>query len=169
MSQLRISKDLFEEVYDDLIRPHPFAMERVGFLFARLGEMEGRSRLIIPTKYWPVPDEQYIEDRYVGARFNSATIRAALQYILDIGVGVFLVHMHEHLGRPWFSRTDRLELQKLVPSFQTVGMSAVHGALLLSQDDVVGLVWLPGVKQPTYLSRITIVGYPLKFYARESA
>ncbi len=166
MMQLRILKILFEQVYDDLIRPHSFSAERVGFLFARLGEIDGQSKLIIPTKYCPVPDEHYLEDQYVGARFNSVPIRAALQLIMDTGVGAFLVHMHEHLGSPWFSRIDRSETQRMIPSFKAVNTNVGHGALLLSHDDMVGLVWLPSAKEPTVLSKVTIIGYPLRFYGR---
>ena len=50
--------------------------------------------------------------------------------------------MHEHSGRPSFSRTDLREQIKFVPDFFKVRPQLPHGAIVLSHDRAAGRVWL---------------------------
>ena len=49
--------------------------------------------IILAHSFHPVSDEHYEMDPQVGARFNSAAIRAALQIAYSDEVGVFHVHL----------------------------------------------------------------------------
>jgi hypothetical protein len=162
---IRLTRQLHEEMLTDLRRPHAHAAERVGFLYGRLAAKCGP--LILMTRYTPVPDEQYIDDPHVGARINGDAIRAAMQGVLDSGDGVFHTHLHEWPGRPGFSFTDEKELPKLVPAFQAVGRAQANGLFLLSPDSAIADVWLPGKQHPVRAHRISIVGYPLRFFGGE--
>ena len=161
---LRISKALIEQIRSDLKRPHSHAAERVGVVFAQMGNVQGKELLLLPTRYEPVLDQEYIEDRFVGARIGSAPIRRAMQTILSEGLGAFHVHTHEHRGRPRFSRVDLQHLPPLVQSFRSVGPRLAHGALLLSDDQCACLVWLPGKSESSADGRIAVVGRPMQFY-----
>ncbi len=92
-----------------------------------------------------------------------------MQQVLNRNEGVFHVHMHDGLGKPRFSRMDRTELPRLIPSFQAVGLSFAHGLFLLSKDHITAAVWLPGITQPAEADRITIVGHPLQLFERQGA
>jgi proteasome lid subunit RPN8/RPN11 len=160
--RIRIARWLYEQVRADLSRPHPFAAERVGFLFGRLGNVGTDDPLILMTTYSTLADERYIDDPFSGARIDSQAIRGAMQEVLNRGEGVFHVHSHEWPGRPYFSRLDRQELPRLIPSFQAVGPTQAHGLFLLSQDQCMAEVWMPGAGEPVEAVRITVVGYPMQ-------
>jgi hypothetical protein len=164
---VRLTRQLYEQVRADLSRPHPFAAERVGFLFARLGNANNATPLVLFTGYSPLADDRYIDDPHAGARIDSQAIRSAMQQVLNRKEGVFHVHRHDWLGKPRFSRMDRTELPRLIPSVQAVGLCYAHGLLLLRNDDITAAVWLPGNTQPAEADRITIVGHPLQVFERQ--
>jgi hypothetical protein len=145
---------LYQGVLADLRRPHTHAAERIGFLYSRLVPGE---RLIVMTRYVPVPDEQYVVDDTVGARINGDAIRAAMQGVLDTGDGVFHTHLHEWPGTPEFSRTDNEEMPRLIPAFRAVGATQATGLFLLSPDSAIADVWLPGSPWPERAARILVV------------
>jgi hypothetical protein len=161
-----MTRALYNNILADLSRRHPFAKERVGFLFARPGTAANNLDLVFPVDYVHIPDEQYIHttSTRIGAEISSAAIRLTMQRVMDTCEGAFHVHMHEHLGRPRFSQIDSRELPPLARSFQHASPASPHGALLLSKNDCVGLVWLPGQTGPTAADCVSIVGYPLAFY-----
>jgi len=163
---IKLPRPLFDRMQHDLSRPHPFAAERVGFLYVQLGSGEANSWLVLGADYVPVADEHYLKDMTVGARISGEAIRSTMQRVLNTGEGVFHVHRHDHRGRPWFSRVDLAELRRLVPSFRNVGPKAVHGTLLLSLTETTALVWLPGYQEPIGVTRISIVGQPMDFFGR---
>src|SRR5713101_6136892 len=116
MVRVRIPRGLYGRVKEDLARRHEFAYERVGFLSARLGNAAFDESLVLFTNYYPIPDDQYIEDPHSGARINSHAIRGAMQHVLDTGEGLFHVHCHEHRGKPGFSLMDLEETPRIVSS-----------------------------------------------------
>lgn len=158
---IRLTRHLYQEVIADLRRPHPFATERVGFLFGRIGNANTESPIVLLTRYKPLADDRYINDPTTGARIDSQAIRSVMQDVLDHGEGAFHTHMHEWPGKPAFSWLDRDELPRLIPSFQVVGPKAIHGLFLLSEDECISDVWLPGSKKGVQAARVSIVGYPL--------
>jgi hypothetical protein len=158
---IRLTHSAYDTMQVDLRRPHPFAGERVGFLYGRLAQAGPGRLLILMTAYVPLGDERYLTDPKVGARIDSAAIRSAMQGVIDRNEGVFHTHLHAWPGRPGFSRTDLAELPRLVSSFQTVGRDHAHGLFLLSDDQGYAQVWLPGQKTPAGASRINIVGFPV--------
>jgi len=164
---VRLTRQLYEQVRADLSRLHPFASERVGFLFAQLGNANSVTPLVLFTGYSLLADDRYINDPQAGARIDSQAIRSAMQEVLNRKEGAFHVHMHDWHGKPRFSRMDRTELPRLIPSFQAVGLSFAHGLLLLSKDDITAAVWLPGNTQPAEADHITIVGHPLQVFERQ--
>jgi hypothetical protein len=92
---------------------------------------------------------------------GPAAIRKAMQQAYNGSFGMFHVHMHNHLGIPWFSPPDIQEAKKFVPDFWNVRPEMPHGTLVLSQDGLAGLCWLPGNREIVKISKISIVGAPL--------
>jgi hypothetical protein len=155
---VRIARRLLREVAEDLHRPHAFAAERVGFLFARWVRHEGEN-IVLSFAYRPVADEHYIDDPSVGARFNGAAIRAALQSTLNWQCACLHVHAHPPT-MPYFGRLDLSEQEKLIPSFLATVPSAPHGALLLYGDHATARLWSEGAFHP---ARVVAVGFPMIF------
>ena len=138
---VRSTSQFLTEVRTDLLRPHPFAMERVGFISMKAANTP-RSLVLLACGYYPVEDDDYLDDPTVGAMMGSEAIRKALNIALLQPVGMFHVHVHDHVGRPDFSYTDVREQFKFVPDFFKVGGQMPHGALVLSQNRTAGRVWL---------------------------
>jgi hypothetical protein len=158
----KLTASTLDQVIADLSRPHLFAAERAGFIGCKLS----RSRegiLILAHTYMSLRDDWYADDPRYGCFFNTDAMRAAMQFALTSDASMFHLHMHEHSGRPWFSRTDLRESAKFVPDFWNVQPSLPHGILVLSTDYAAGLCWYPGENKPTRISRITAVGFPMKF------
>ncbi|MGA9795903.1 MAG: hypothetical protein WBQ17_10270 [Rhizomicrobium sp.] len=159
---LKATTALIADVRRDLSRPHAFAAERVGFLLVRAAQAAD-DLVLIADSYEPVRDEDYINDRSVGAMMGPEAIRRALEKALLNSVGVFHVHMHEHVGRPRFSGIDRREQSKFVPDFFKVRNDMPHGAIVLSLDSMSGTIWL-GPGETVLIDEIIEVGPKLNFY-----
>ena len=153
----RATENFFGDVRNDLMRPHPFAEERVGFITVRsAGDTE--TLVMIAEEYHPLRDEDYLNDPAVGAMMGQEALRRALEIALLHRVGVFHVHMHLFPARRlWFSQTDLSEQLKFVPDFFKVRGEMPHGALVLSRTSEAGRVWL-GPKDVRQINEFNVVG-----------
>lgn len=157
----KIERKLYKTIYEDLLRPHPFAEERMGFIVCKPSPA-GNSTLILAHSYLVTPDEWYIPDERFGCVFNSDAMRAAMQAALSQKASIFHVHLHDHYGEPWFSRADLREMREFVPNFWNVQPDYPHGAIVLSQDEMAGLCWSAGQEAPQIIQKFSIIGSPLK-------
>lgn len=166
---IKLTGHLYNEIVRDLTRPHPFAAERVGFVFGRAGALSNDSTLILLTRYHSIPDNQYLKDPTVGARIGGEAITWAMQalyYGRSVREGIFHIHMHKHGGETKMSRVDNRDSTKLMPGFQSVGRESVHGIIILSLDHGSGWVWLPAHNELIEADSISIVGVPLGVFKR---
>jgi hypothetical protein len=172
-THLKLTGRLYDEVVQDLLRPHAFAAERVGFVFGRMAALSDSGRLVLLTRYQPVLDEQYVDDPTVGARIGPEAITWATQavyYGRRAKEGIFHIHLHGHKGVTGMSGTDRQEIPMLIPGFQSVGRGAAHGIIILSADHGAAWVWFPGQDQPAKADSIAVIGAPIGvFEDRRSA
>jgi len=159
---IRLRRAFFSTLVDDLARPHAFAFERVGWVFARQATTH-RGPLLLPDWYEPVNDEDYVRDDKVGARFGTAAIRAALQRARATNRSCLQVHLHDHYGDTQFSWTDCKTIDELATSFRAL-VALPHGGLVLSRDSATARIWLPDHDSPSS-ARVTIVGFPTRFGA----
>lgn len=164
--KVRLTRKLLDEVRADLLRPHLFAAERVGFLYGHLATTRADSSLVLLTGYEPVANEQYINDPRSGARINSKAIRGAMQRVLDSGQGGFHIHMHHWPGRPVLSRMDAEEIPRIVTGLRRVGLAHAHGIVLLHQEECAAWVWLPGSHIAAEAESVSVVGFPLQIFRR---
>jgi len=156
--QFRITASRLSALHSDLSRPHPFAMERVAFLWCQPANLPDGALLLLAQKTHSIPNEHYEPDDSVGAMLNGHAFRAALQFAYANAVSVFHVHRHDHHGTPQFSDIDIREANRFVPDFWKVRPGFPHGTLVLSFDSLCGLVWYPGFDQPRWIKRFSIVG-----------
>jgi hypothetical protein len=161
--EIRIPGAIRAEARKDLARPHPFALERVGFLSTKTVLLSPHHHLVLVTGYHPVPDEHYIDDDSVGACISGVAIRAAMQRTIDDGTGQLHVHLHDHAGPTGPSFTDRKGLPPVVRSLATVGPNQASGYLIFSADTAWAELRVPGVATPVLATKITSVGFPLLF------
>jgi len=149
----------FDTVRRDLVRRHPFAAERVGFVLAG-ATLAGQDIVLLARSYEPVDDGDYLPDPRVGAMLGPDAIRKAMQAALRTGSGLFHIHMHDHAGPPFFSKVDRRESRRFVPSFFNANPKVPHGVLLLSADASRGQVWLSPRAEPQEFAMISWPGRP---------
>lgn len=168
--ELRLSRPLYNSAIADLRRPHPFAWERVGFLFGRPASAGAEVELVLLHRYHSIPDEHYLHDESVGARIGQDAIGQAMQDIYhgkSHRDGVFHVHLHDKNGEPNMSRTDRLGLPPMIPGFRSVNKEATHGIIILSSDHGVAWVWRPTQNGGARATRIVVAGAPLSIFEEE--
>jgi hypothetical protein len=159
---LRFPRRLYQQIEADLCRPHAYAHERVGFVFARTGTLLQKKGAVLAVDYLPIPDEMYVrsEDRAVGAAITADAIRLAMQRVYTDKLNAYHIHWHTHRGMPRFSTMDRQDLPPIVEAFGHAHPSGIHGALLLSNNTICGVSWLPDNPFPLPIERIVIVGFP---------
>lgn len=159
---LKIMRPLLEDVRRDLVRPHSFAHERVGFLTAAAAETPAGILLMI-CGYQPVADEDYEYNESVGAQIGSEAMRKAVQAAYRPQRSLLHVHTHGGFGRPGFSSVDLRSAREFVPGFLHPVPKMPHGLLVLSNDSAAGLFWKKHGVQPESITDFIIVGAP---YAR---
>ncbi len=167
--EVKMTGFLYKALKADLARPHPFAAERVGFVFGKLGALSGDSKTVILTRYHSIPDDQYEEDDTVGARIGSEAMKTAMQAVFQgrtSGEGIFHIHIHDHPGPTGMSRVDTHGLPPMLPGFQAMGRSAAHGIIILSRDHGSGWVRLPGDEEAIRAATIAVIGSPVGIFKR---
>ena len=157
---IRVYRSLIERIRSDLSRSHPHALERVGFIFGRIGNSGQDEVLALLSDYASLDDSTYIRNSTVGACIGREAICNVMERVLKTGECAFHVHIHDHKGKPTLSYTDKSSLLPLTASFRNVCGSAIHGVLLLSQNDCTAVGWIPAMTRPVYANTISIVGYP---------
>ncbi|MDQ0080986.1 hypothetical protein J2W35_001323 [Variovorax boronicumulans] len=165
-TSFRIERRLLEQAHCDLSRPHPYAHERVGFIACSTADVQG-GLLLLADEYLLVADEDYVNDRSVGAMMGPAAIRKALEYAYGrSNVAMLHVHRHEHRGVPGFSKVDLSESAKFVPDFWKVRPGVPHGIVVLSFDAMNGLVWDPTTQRPQRIEQMAVIGRPMSIFGR---
>jgi hypothetical protein len=169
--EIKLTGFLYDRIVSDLIRRHPFAAERVGFVSARMGSLADQGKLILLNRYHSIPDEQYVDDPTVGARIGSEAMTWAMLAVYHgrpAREGIFHIHLHGHNGETGMSRTDACEIPKLMPGFQSVGREAAHGIIILSSDHGSAWMWLPGSKDAVPAAQLSVIGAPVRVFERRA-
>lgn len=169
---IRFSGTLYRQVVADLVRRHPFAAERVGFIMGRYGTAGPDPVTVLLTQYRAIPDGHYLKDPKVGARIGPEALATAMQIVhagRESREGIFHVHFHGHKGETRMSMTDQREIPGLLPGFRAVNPSAPHGIIILSLDHGSGWVWSPSAARPVQVDSISVIGAPVQVFRRGGA
>ena len=158
---IRMTRALWTAMQTDLDRDHPFAAERVGFLFAEVATLPMGGLLLLPTTWSSVADQDYIDEASAGATIGPAAFRQVLQSIFRNPMSLLHVHRHENSGQTAFSHQDVESMGKFVPGFFNACRTRPHGAVVLSHDSGTGALWTHAAAIPKGISRFELVGRPL--------
>src|ERR1017187_2777235 len=156
---IKIPRGLYEQAKADLLRPHEFAWERVGFFSTLYSKTKSRT-IVHCVAYHPVQDGHYIEDSSVGVRIGPLAITESMARSLNNSVGQIHIHWHGGSGLPHPSTTDSNELPPVQQSLCNANVNEVHGWMILGNHDAWVSVFLPGEKAPAVECPVTIVGFP---------
>lgn len=159
---VKVMRALLEDVRRDLVRPHPFADERVGFFVAGASETPDGILLAI-CGYQSVADEDYERNPMVGAQIGPDAMRKAVEAAFRPQRSLLHVHTHGRSGSPEFSPVDLQSAEEFVPGFLRPVPRMPHCLLVLSDDSAIGLLWKKLDEPPLPITDFVIVGAP---YAR---
>lgn len=159
--QLKLTSGLVATMREDLLRPHPFAAERVGFVACGTSSDPRNGLIVCARSYHPVADDDYIDDPRFGAVIGSGGFRMAFQVAYQSDAAILHVHLHGHKGRPRPSRDDLEETAKFVPDFFNVRPRRPHGALILSKTEMSCRIWTAANANPVPVPKIAVVGFPM--------
>jgi hypothetical protein len=157
---VRVPRQLFAEAKADLMRPHPFAGERVGFFSTRSTVTES-VRLVHCIGYHRVEDNDYLKDESVGACIGSKVITHAMARSRTSSVGQLHVHWHGGGRFPGPSGVDRRSLPSLAKSLRNANSKEVHGWVILGEVDAWASLLIPGRSDPIIEPLFSIVGFPI--------
>ncbi len=158
---IKLPSVLLNQIKKDLIRPHEFASERIGFINSKFKTFENGKTIILLNDYHVIDDDCYIDDSSVGARINSEAIRLGMQSIIINESGCFHVHYHEFsMELPEFSNTDFVDNPEIVNSFSNVDKNQAHGMIVIGNNGMNAQVKLPGFDKLVKVDRIIEIGYP---------
>lgn len=158
--EMKITKNFLKKIRNDLYRPHLFAYERVGFVYCKAVE---KNKALLATAYEAIPDQLYIEDKMVGAKFSGDAIFGAMKRSLKTKEGVFHVHIHEHKGEPHLSNVDIRSVLEISNSLSDVNPDIKHGCILLSEDWCKTFV-LSNDKKSLKLIKTDVIKFPFSIF-----
>ncbi len=159
-SYLKITESLLKSIKADLVRPHAFAHERVGFIYAGATRKNNGDILLLARNYTPIGDEDYVRDHRAGAVIGHDAIRKGLQRAYKSRSSVIHIHTHGGFGKPEFSSIDLNSAYKFIPSFFNPIPQMPHGIMVLSNDSARGLFWFEPDRSPLYMNGFISVGTP---------
>lgn len=172
MIEVRLTRALLKQITEDLHRPHPFAAERVGFVFGKLGSLGNGDQAVLLTRYMSLPDDHYERNDKVGAFIGEKAMAEAMNQVFQSRnerEGIFHIHLHEHRGPTGVSEVDQQDVPRMIPNFANVSRNAAHGFIILSEDH--GLAWVrtPDNRTLVEVPRIVVSGAPLAIYQARRA
>lgn len=172
MIELRLTRTLLNTMLADLRRPHPFAGERIGFVFGALGTLPSDGTLVLLSHYTPIDDDHYEEQFGVGAYIGQSAMAKAMNDVYQLKEqrkGIFHVHLHDWPGPTNMSCVDEEGIPPMIPGFANISKDAAHGILILSEDHASAWCRLPGSKALDQVARVTVAGAPVAIFDRGRA
>jgi len=137
--KLNISIQTVAKARADLTLPPVSGMERLGLSFARYASTYNTTT-IVATEYIPLPENAYVAGHHAPVSFDSRWLMQQSATAAQQHAGIFLVHLHEHRGKPWFSPIDMRTNRDIIRPIALIEQTLPTGALLLSIDSAAGLL-----------------------------
>lgn len=160
---IKIPEILVSEIKKDLLRAHPHAQERAGFVFGRSVKL-GKHSIILLNQYQSIPDNLYIKNPRVGASINSTAIKNAFRKALKDDLCIFHVHLHEFDEEiPVFSTTDENSLPDIIFSAQELLPNNFHGMLVYGKNKANAKLLYPKNKKLKAVDCVLEIGNKIKF------
>lgn len=160
----KIPSSLVETIHVNFSTPHPFAYERIGFITVGFG-VQTNGVVGVAQSYYPVKDEHYIPDEYIGAAYNDQAIRDITSLAYQLQTGIFHIHAHYGSKRLQFSEVDEESASSLIPSLFSYSPNALHGVLLVNEESISGRYWKSASDGPHTIDKIVSVGHPIRRYS----
>jgi hypothetical protein len=138
--QIRIPANIGDDL-KEAVKP---VGHRESIVFALTSDAQtSRGAIVLLRKIISIPNDEYVPTSSHGAKWRGATMLPILNEALSANLGIFLFHVHQPSGTVGLSSDDRRSAQELLPVFQNLVPSRLHGSIVFSADHVAGLVVRP--------------------------
>lgn len=137
--RLNVLASFLGRMREDFGQPPPVGLERLGLCFARFASSYNMTSIVI-TEYLAFPPHSYVNARHAPVAFDTRWMMAQAEAAARQNAGIFLTHLHEHLGKPWFSHIDMRTNREIIRPFALIDQSLPTGALVLSFDNTAALL-----------------------------
>lgn len=137
--RLNLLRATASQMRTDLTSPPVVGDERLGIAFTRYAS-KYTQRTIVVTEYAALPEEAYVREALAPVSFDVRWIMTASENAGLESAGIFLVHLHEHRGKPWFSPVDMDTNRRIITPIALIDQTLPTGALILSLDSAAALV-----------------------------
>lgn len=131
----QFSEGLFEEIVQDLNRPHSFAFERVGYVLGNF-----KDGILVLDEWMKFEDFFYEENIEVGARIGREGMTYLMKKVFSSKKHFFHTHVHDFQNIPTYSGVDLRSLLEVTPAIFDFSGLGPHGALLIGRE-ASRLIW----------------------------
>lgn len=139
MMRINALASILRRMRADLVLPPLVGEERLGVAIARYASAYNQTVIII-VEYQELPREAYVDRLGAPVSFDTRWLMRAAEAAAKRNAGVFLAHLHDHRGKPWFSPVDMRTNRQVIRPLALIDQSLPTGALLLSRDNAAALL-----------------------------
>jgi len=154
-AELRIPFGLGESLQDHVYRSGNH--EHVAFGLVS-HSIKGGSTTLYLRQMIPLQESDYVPNGSHGAVWRGSAMFPVMEAAMERGLGIVILHAHDHAGAPALSHDDLQSAEKLIPMFQRRVSTRPHGTVVISRTHASGLVWLPGARKPIPLAKVRWFG-----------
>lgn len=137
--RLNIIARLAQQLRIELTHPPIVGEERLCVAFARYASQYNQDTIVV-SDFVPLPKDAYVIDSRVPVSFDTRWLMRTAEGAAHRNAGVFLTHLHEHSGKPWFSPIDMRTNRSILRPMALINQTLPTGALLFSLDHAAALV-----------------------------
>lgn len=149
--ELRIPYKVGEELKREIYKQG--SHEYVVFALASHAELPQKILVFIREVYL-LNEGQYVETYEHGALWNGSSTINIINEAMRKKLGIIVFHAHLHSGKVSLSNDDIQSAQSLLPCYQNLIPERPHGFVVLSYDNVDGLILLPDYNKMQTISRM---------------
>ena len=152
---LHLSRSVYEEVWTHLLEKNAGA-ESAGFLFVAPSSHGEDTQVYEFVEWYPVPPEGFVENSCYHLELSNEIRASVIKRAHDLQASI--VEFHSHLGPhpAKFSRSDQRGLRDFVPHVWWRLRKRPYFAIVVTQTDFDGLVWMVDPERPEHLESIVV-------------
>jgi ThiF family len=113
---------------------------------------QGPRAILCLQKLIPLQETDYIPSVSHGAVWRGSAMFPIMGTAMDGGLGIVVIHAHDHKGPPRLSSDDFRSAEALLPMFRNRVPGRPHGTVVISRTHASGLIWMPGTRKPRALT-----------------
>ena len=152
---LRLPEDVYEMVWAHLLDGNSES-ESAGFIFVVPGSQDDDIKVFEYVEWYPVPSDGFVERSWYHLELTDEVRGAVIKRAHDLGASIVEFHSHGGSQPAAFSHSDHRGFREFVPHVQWRLKKKPYFAVVVTQNDFDGLVWISDPKRPHHLDGIMV-------------